>query len=56
MVRELEFSQITLRLVEKADKKGEGDQDNVIARLNGPTLNTLKRCLVSCHIYVTIDP
>ncbi|KAJ9636342.1 Tricalbin-2 [Coniosporium tulheliwenetii] len=45
MVRELDFSEITLRLVEQADKKGEGNDDHVIAKLKGPTLDTLRRCL-----------
>ncbi len=44
-VRELEMSQITLRLTEKTDNKGEGDQDHVIARLKGSTLDTLQKCL-----------
>ncbi|ERF72189.1 hypothetical protein EPUS_02981 [Endocarpon pusillum Z07020] len=44
-VRELEVSQITLRLTEKTDNKGEGDQDHVIARLKGSTLTTLQQCL-----------
>jgi hypothetical protein len=44
-VRELDVSQITLRLTEKTDNKGEGDQDHVIARLKGPTLSTLQQCL-----------
>ncbi|KAF2197837.1 tricalbin [Delitschia confertaspora ATCC 74209] len=45
MVRELEFSKITLRLIEHIDKKGEGDEDHVIAKLTGNTLDTLRRCL-----------
>lgn len=44
-VRELDVSQITLRLTEKTDKKGEGDQDHVVAKLKGPTLTTLQHCL-----------
>jgi C2 domain len=44
-VRELDVSQITLRLTEKTDKKGEGDPDHVIAKLKGPTLTTLQQCL-----------
>jgi C2 domain len=44
-VRELDVSQITLRLTEKTDNKGEGDQDHVIAKLKGPTLTTLQQCL-----------
>lgn len=47
MVRELDFSKITLRLTEEVDKKGEGKEDHVLAKLTGPTLDTLRRCLVS---------
>lgn len=43
MVRELEFSEITLRLREHGD---EG-KDSVLAKLSGSTLETLKMCLVS---------
>lgn len=46
MVRELDFSKITLRIIEHIDKKGEGDEDHVIAKLTGSTLDTLRRCLV----------
>ncbi|KAL9115869.1 MAG: hypothetical protein Q9227_000237 [Pyrenula ochraceoflavens] len=45
MVRELDVSKITLRLVEKSDNKGEGDQDHVVAKLSGSTLQTLQQCL-----------
>jgi hypothetical protein len=44
-VREIDVSQITLRLTEKSDKRGEGDRDYVIAKLKGPTLMVLKQCL-----------
>lgn len=44
-MRELEFSKITLRLVEKNDSK-ENDEEHVIAKLTGDTLPTLKRILV----------
>jgi hypothetical protein len=44
-VRELEFSKITLRLVEKVDKKGE-EGDHAIAKLSGPTLPILRQGLV----------
>lgn len=47
MVRELDLSRITLRLVEKADKKGEGDEEHVVAKLSGDLLPVLQRCLVS---------
>ena len=46
MVRELDMSRITLRLMEKEDKKGEGS-DNCFAKLVGETLSVLQRCLVS---------
>ncbi|KAF2875982.1 hypothetical protein BDV95DRAFT_591385 [Massariosphaeria phaeospora] len=45
MVRELDFSKITLRIMEHIDKKGEGDEDHIIAKLTGNTLETLRRCL-----------
>lgn len=45
MVRELDFSKITLRIIEHIDKKGENDEDHVIAKLTGSTLDTLRRCL-----------
>jgi len=47
MVRELDLSRITLRLVEKVDSKGKGDEkeDSIRAKITGPTLDTLKRCL-----------
>lgn len=44
-IRELDVSQITLRLTEKTDKKGETDPEHVIAKLKGPTLTTLQQCL-----------
>ncbi|KAF2815936.1 tricalbin [Mytilinidion resinicola] len=45
MVRELDFSKITLRLMEHLDKKGEGAEDHIISKLTGSTLDTLRRCL-----------
>jgi Ca2+-dependent lipid-binding protein len=45
IVRELDFSKITLRLIEHVDKKGDDGDDHVIAKLSGSTLDTLKRCL-----------
>ncbi len=45
-VRELDFSKITLRLVEKTDTKGDEEGENAIAKLTGPTLDTLRQCLV----------
>ena len=44
-VRELDMSQMTLRLVEKQDKKGEGETDDIIAELKGETLPTLQNSL-----------
>lgn len=47
-VRELDMSQITLRLKEKQDRKGENDdEEDTIAKLQGNTLDILQRCLVS---------
>jgi len=46
MVRELDQSRITLRLIAHSDKEGKGSEDNVIAKLAGPTLQTLQKCLV----------
>ena len=45
MVRELDLSEITLRLVSAIDTKGEDDQDDIKAKITGHTLDTLKRCL-----------
>ena len=46
-VRELDVSRITLRLREKSDKKGESEEEDIVAKLQGSTLDTLQRCLVS---------
>ena len=45
MVRELDLSRITLRLVSEIDSKGEDDQDDIKAKVTGSTLDTLKRSL-----------
>lgn len=45
MVRELDLSRMTLRLVTEQDKKGEDDEEDIKAKIVGPTLDTLKRCL-----------
>ncbi|KAF1916650.1 hypothetical protein BDU57DRAFT_450010 [Ampelomyces quisqualis] len=45
MVRELDFSKITLRVIEHINKDGDGDEDNVVAKLTGNTVDTLRRCL-----------
>jgi hypothetical protein len=44
-VRELEFSKITLRIVDKDDAKDSSDE-HTIAKLTGDTLSTLQRILV----------
>jgi hypothetical protein len=46
IIRELDQSRITLRLIEQVDHDGKGNDDHVIAKLTGPTLPTLQRCLV----------
>jgi hypothetical protein len=45
MVREIDMSRITLRLVDKPDKSGKQDEDDIVAKLTGPTLTTLQQCL-----------
>jgi Ca2+-dependent lipid-binding protein len=45
MVRELDFSKITLRIIQHLDKDGDGDDDHVVAKLTGSTIDTLRRCL-----------
>ena len=45
MVREIDVSRITLRLTEKVDKTGKGDDDHIAGKLTGPTLTTLQQCL-----------
>ena len=48
MVRELDMSRITLRLMDKVDKDGgEHSTENVHAKLVGDTLAVLQQCLVS---------
>lgn len=46
-VRELDFSRITLRLREKSDKQGDNEDEDIVAKLQGSTSDTLQRCLVS---------
>lgn len=46
MVRELDLSMITLRLVSEVDKKGEGrDVKNIRAKLTGSTIDVLRKAL-----------
>ena len=47
MVRELDVSRITLRLTEKVDKKAEGSEDHIFAKLTGQTIEVLRQGLVS---------
>ncbi|KAK2861390.1 hypothetical protein FQN49_004250, partial [Arthroderma sp. PD_2] len=44
-VPEMEFSKITLRLVDKSDRPSEDNDDESIVKLSGPTLSTLQQCL-----------
>lgn len=58
-VRELEFSKITLRLVNKNDPK-DSSEEHTVAKLTGDTLSTLQRILVgllrhwssSFHVFI----
>lgn len=43
-VRELDMSRITLRIVKSNDEPGD-DKDRALAKLTGPTLQTLQNCL-----------
>lgn len=54
MIRELDQSRITIRLVEHIEKEGRGADEHAIARLSGPTLGTLQRSLVGFG--TSIDP
>lgn len=45
-VRELEFSKVTIRLREHGKDLDE-ERDDVLAKLTGNTLETLRQCLVS---------
>lgn len=45
MVRELDLSKLTLRLVSTIDQKGQGKDSPIKAKLTGNTLETLRRCL-----------
>nr|POE99522.1 uncharacterized protein pyuk71.03c [Quercus suber] len=45
MVRELELSRITLRLVSKVARKGSDDEEAVRAKITGSTLDILRRSL-----------
>jgi len=47
MIRELDFSKITLRIIEHVDQDGDDHGDHVIAKLAGNTIDTLRRSLVS---------
>lgn len=47
MVRELDVSRITLRMTEKLDKKGGGNEAHTYAKLTGQTLDVLRQGLVS---------
>jgi Ca2+-dependent lipid-binding protein len=53
IVRELDQSRITLRLVEDVDNDGDGDA-KIIAKLTGPTISTLQRCLVRTHTFALL--
>ena len=46
MIRELDQSKLSIRLIEQSEKEGKNDKDQYIARLGGPTLSTLQNCLV----------
>nr|OQO30630.1 hypothetical protein B0A51_01516 [Rachicladosporium sp. CCFEE 5018] len=45
VVRELDLSRITLRLVSEIDKQGDNNDEHVQAKLAGPVIDTLRRGL-----------
>ncbi|KAK4156867.1 C2 domain-containing protein [Chaetomidium leptoderma] len=45
VIRELEFSKLTIKVSETTDKQEEGNKHHMLARLTGNTLDTLKQCL-----------
>lgn len=48
-MREMQFSQVTLRVVSESNPKNQSG-DNVLAVLTGDTLTTLQRILVCAQI------
>lgn len=56
-IRELEFSRLTIQLSKKGDVRGDDDDDDrIVAKLTGNTMDTVKQCLVSCTYLVSIRP
>jgi Ca2+-dependent lipid-binding protein len=49
MVREIDLSRITLRIVTDTDIK-DGKDDDIKAKLSGPLIDTLKRCLYTPQV------
>ncbi|GAB7341289.1 hypothetical protein MBLNU457_7560t1 [Dothideomycetes sp. NU457] len=56
MIRELDLSKITIRLVSKEDKRGDGENDHDIrAKVTGETLTVLRRSLYIPHQLILKD-
>ncbi|MBE7182350.1 MAG: hypothetical protein INR71_14300, partial [Terriglobus roseus] len=55
MVRELDMSRINLRLVERTSKEEEKNQNHVIAKLTGQTIDVLRRTLYTPHTITLND-
>ena len=55
MVRELDLSRITLRLVSAVDKKGDNLEEVTRAKLIGGTLDILRRCLYTPSVITMKD-
>lgn len=51
-MRELEFSKITLRLVDKDDPRDDSEE-HTVAKLAGDTFTTLQRILVCVPIFIS---
>jgi Ca2+-dependent lipid-binding protein len=50
MVRELEFSRITVRIIETIDNDGDSHEQHVVSKLTGNTIDTLRKCLVRIEV------
>jgi Ca2+-dependent lipid-binding protein len=53
VIRELDFSRLTIKLREKGEKLGEGEKDKPLGRLSNNTRDTLKQCLVRVAAWIS---
>lgn len=55
MIRELDLSRLTLRLVSEVKRKGDEEEKQVKAKLSGPTLDVLRKALYTPSQFVIKD-